>query len=95
MYSFEQSVWKDDFLASHSPGWWAEHIGRSQELQLVSCQEVADGPVFYREQALLSKPVGDFGLSSQQASALEIQQIEYERMDKPYMTIYKLLARHR
>lgn len=35
VYNFAKPVWEDDFLTSHSPGWWAEHIGRSNELELV------------------------------------------------------------
>ena len=95
VYNFAEPVWKDDFLTSHSPGWWADHIARSNELQLVSCKEVEDGRRFYEEQALLSEPVGYFGLSAQQARALEIRQIEYGRENRPYMTIYQLVARRK
>jgi hypothetical protein len=61
----------------------------------VSCVEVEDGPRFYEEQALLSEPEGYFGLSPQQARALEIRQIEYGRQHRPYMTLYQLVARRR
>lgn len=95
VYHFHQGVWEDDFLTSHSPGWWADHIAGSSELQLVSCEELDDGPRFYEEQALLSEPQGYFGLSPQQARALEIRQIEYGRENRPYMTAYRLVARRR
>ena len=92
VYSFAEPVWEDDFLTSHSPGWWAAHIARSKELRLVSCKELEDGRRMFEEQALLSEPKGYFGLSAQQARALEIRQIEYGRENRPYMTIYQLVA---
>lgn len=95
LYNFAEEVWQDDFLTSHSPGWWAAHIPRSQELKLISCEEVEDGRRFYEEQALLSEPVGYFGFSPQQARELEIRQIEYGREKRPYMTVYKMVARRR
>ena len=95
VYHFAQPVWEDDFLTSHSPGWWADHIARSEELQLVSCQEVEDGRRFYEEQALLTEPEGYFGLSAQQARELEIRQIAYGRENRPYMTVYQLVAKRR
>lgn len=95
VYSFAKPVWEDDFLTSHSPCWWADHIRRSDELQLVSCNEVEDGRRFYEEQALLSKPQGYFGMSAQEARELEIRQIEYGREHRPYMTVYQLVARRK
>ena len=95
VYSFAEPVWEGDFLTSHSPGWWAEHIARSSELELVSCKEVEDGRIFFEEQALLSEPSGYFGLSAQQARELEIRQIEYGRENRPYMTVYQLVARRK
>jgi SAM-dependent methyltransferase len=95
VYNFAQPVWEDDFLTSHSPGWWADHIDRSEELQLVSCKELEDGQRFYEEQALLTEPEGYFGLSPQQARELEIRQIEYGRENRPYMTIYQLVAKRK
>jgi SAM-dependent methyltransferase len=95
VYSFSQVVWEDDFLTSHSPGWWADHIARSEELQLVSCEELEDGQRFYEEQALLTEPEGYFGLSPEQARELEIRQIEYGRENRPYMTVYLLVARRK
>jgi SAM-dependent methyltransferase len=95
VYSFADPVWRDDFMTSHSPGWWADHLARSSVLQLVSCGELEDGPRFYEEQALLSEPEGYFGLSPQQARALEIRQIEYGRNHRPYMTIYQLVAKRK
>ena len=95
VYSFAKPVWEEDFLTSHSPNWWADHIARSTELNLVSCQELEDGQRFYEEQALLSELEGYFGLSAQQARALEIRQIEYGRKNRPYMTVYKLVAKRR
>jgi len=95
VYNFAKPVWEDDFLTSHSPGWWADHIARSEELQLVSCRELEDGQRFYEEQALLTEPEGYFGLSAQQARELEIRQIEYGREHRPYMTVYELVARRK
>jgi SAM-dependent methyltransferase len=95
VYAFAEEVWRDDFLTSHSPGWWAAHIARSSVLELVSCEEVEDGPRYYEEQALLSEPHGYFGMSPQQARALEIRQIEYGREHRPYMTVYQLVARRK
>ena len=95
IYSFAKVVWEDDFLTSHSPAWWAEHISRSNELELVSCTELQDGTRYYEEQALLSEPEGYFGLSAQEARELEIRQIEYGRENKPYMTVYQLVARRK
>ena len=93
VYNFAEVVWREDFLTSHSPGWWAEHISRSVELELLSCAELEDGRRFFEEQALLTEPEGYFGLDAQQARELEIRQIEYGRQNRPYMTIYKLVAR--
>ena len=95
VYHFAEAVWRNDFMTSHSPGWWAEHIARSNLLELVSCVELEDGPRLYEEQALLSEPEGYFGLSPQQARALEIRQIEYGRNHRPYMTLYQLVARRK
>ena len=95
VYNFAKPVWEDDFLTSHSLDWWADHIARSEELQLVSCREVEDGPRFYEEQALLAEPEGYFGLSAQQARELEIRQIEYGRENRPYMTVYQLVAKRK
>ena len=95
VFNFAKHVWEDDFLTSHSPGWWADHIASSNELQLLSCQELEDGQRFYEEQALLTKPEGYLGLSAQQACALEIRQIEYGRENSPYMTVYKLVAKRK
>jgi SAM-dependent methyltransferase len=95
VYNFAQPVWQDDFLTSHSPGWWADHIARSDVLQLVSCKELEDGQRFYEEQALLTEPEGYFGLSAQQARELEIRQIEYGRENRPYMTVYQLVAKRK
>ena len=94
-YNFSRQVWEDDFLTSHSPSWWADHIACSNELQLLSCQEVVDGQRFYEEQALLTEPEGYLGLSAEQARALEIRQIEYGRENRPYMTVYKLVAKRK
>jgi SAM-dependent methyltransferase len=93
VYKFDKSVWEDDFLPSHSPAWWADHIERSEELELVSCVEIEDGQRFYEEQALLTEPEGYFGLNAQQARELEIRQIEYGRENRPYMTVYQLVAK--
>ena len=95
VYNFAEEVWKGDFLTSHSPGWWANHIARSKELQLVSCKELTNGQRYYEEQALLTEPKGYFGLSAQQARELEIRQIEYGRNNRPYMTLYQLVAKRR
>lgn len=95
VYNFAEEVWRDDFRTSHSPGWWAEHIRRSQELALISCAELEDGRRFFEEQALLTEPQGYLGLDAQQARELEIRQIEYGRQNRPYMTIYKLVARRK
>ncbi len=95
VYNFAAPVWENDFLTSHSPDWWANHIARSPMLQLVSCKELEDGPRFYEEQALLTEPEGYFGLSTQQARELEIRQIEYGRENRPYMTIYQLVAKRK
>ncbi len=94
-YDFAEPVWQEDFLKSHSPGWWSKHIAQSKRLQLVSCQELEDGRRFYEEQALLSEPKGYFGLTPQEARELEIRQIEYGRANRPYMTIYQLVALRR
>ena len=95
VYSFAEPVWAEDFMTLHSPDWWAEHLGGSKELQLVSCRELEDGRVFYEEQALVSEPEGYFGLSAQEARELEIRQIEYGREQGPAMTIHLLVARRR
>jgi SAM-dependent methyltransferase len=95
VYSFAEEVWRDDFMTSHSPGWWADHIARSGVLELVSCEKVDDGRRYYEEQALLSEPQGYFGMSPQEARALEIRQIEYGRANRPYMTVYQLVARRK
>ena len=95
VYNFAKPVWEDDFLTSHSPGWWADHIARSEELHLVSCRELEDGQRFYEEQALLTEPEGYLGLSAQQARELEIRQIEYGRENRPYMTVYQLVAKRK
>ncbi len=95
VYNFAKPVWEADFLTSHSPDWWANHIARSTRLQLISCQELEDGQRFYEEQALLSEPTGYFGLSAQQARELEIRQIEFGRENRPYMTVYQLVARRK
>ena len=95
VYNFAKPVWEEDFLTSHSPGWWADHLEQSKELELVSCKELEDGQRFYEEQALLSEPEGYFGLDAQRARELEIRQIEYGRENKPYMTVYQLVAKRR
>jgi len=95
VYNFAKPVWEDDFLTSHSPDWWANHIAQSEELDLVSCHELEDGQRFYEEQALLTAPEGYLGLSAQQARKLEIRQIEYGRKNRPYMTAYKLVAKRK
>jgi cyclopropane fatty-acyl-phospholipid synthase-like methyltransferase len=95
VYSFAEPVWKDDFLTSHSPDWWADHIAQSKELQLVSCEELEDGQRYFEEQALLTEPEGYFGFNAQEARALEIQQIEFGRENRPYMTIYELVAKRK
>lgn len=95
VYNFATPVWEEDFLTLHSPDWWANHIARSKELQLVSCKELEDGQRFYEEQALLTEPEGYFGLSAQQARELEIRQIEYGRKNRPYMTVHQLVAKRK
>jgi SAM-dependent methyltransferase len=95
VYDFAEQVWEEDFLKLHSPGWWADHVARSSELELVSCQELEDGQIFYEEQALVSEPEAYLGLTALQARELEIRQIEYGRQNRPYMTVYQLVARRR
>lgn len=97
VYNFAEPVWKDDFLTSHSPGWWADHISRSCLLELVSCLELEDGQRYFEEQALLTplEEEGYFGLSGAEARALEIRQIAYGQENRPYMTAYQLIARRR
>lgn len=95
VYSFAERVWEEDFMALHSPGWWASHVAGSTELQLLSCDELEDGRRFYEEQALVSEPEGYFGLSAREARELEIRQIEYGRQFRPYMTVFLLVARRR
>jgi len=46
VYNFAKPVWEGDFLTSHSPGWWADHIARSEELQLVSCESVSEKSIY-------------------------------------------------
>ena len=92
VYNFANPVWEGDFLTSHSPDWWSDHIARSENLCVTWCEELEDGRRFYEEQALLSEPHGYFGLSAEQARQLEIRQIEFGRRFRPYMTIYKLVA---
>ena len=93
VYAFAQEVWEDDFLTSHSPPWWAEHVARSPLLQVRFCREVEDGRLYFEEQALISEPEGYLGMSPQEARALEIRQIEWGREHRPYMTVYELVAR--
>lgn len=96
VYNFDHWIWEHDFLTTHSPGWWADHMARSELLQVVSCQEVEDGRIFYEEQALLTDPQSRdfFGVeTAQQERELELRQIEYGRAHRPYMTIYQLVAR--
>jgi SAM-dependent methyltransferase len=93
VYAFAEEVWRDDFSTSHSPDWWAAHIGRSSLLTVEACQQVPDGRRYYEEQALVSEPHGYFGMSAQEARALEIRQIEWGRAHAPYMTVYELAAR--
>ena len=96
VYNFSPLVWEDDFLTSHSPAWWASHIARSSELQLLSCQELEDGQRYFEEQALLTDPgEGYLGLNGPQARELELRQIAYGRENRPYMTVYQLVARRR
>jgi hypothetical protein len=95
VYNFASRVWEADFLTSHSPGWWADHIAQSERLQVLSCSELQDGQIFYEEQALLTEAEGYFGLSPRQARELEIRQIEYGRSNRPYMTVYQLVARRK
>jgi SAM-dependent methyltransferase len=95
VYNFAEPVWEEDFLTLHSPGWWADQVARSDVLQLLSCEELVDGRLFYEEQALLSEPEGYLGLSAQQARELEIRQIEFGRESRPYMTVYRLVARRK
>jgi SAM-dependent methyltransferase len=95
VYGFAEEVWRADFLTSHSPRWWAAHIARSSVLELVSCEQVDDGRVYYEEQALVSEPQGYFGVSPREARALEVRQIEYGRVYRPYMTVYQLVARRK
>ena len=93
VYNFAGRVWEEDFLTSHSPGWWANHIAGSEELELVSCWELEDGRLFFEEQALLTEPEGYLGLSPKEARELEIRQIQFGRENRPYMTVYMLVAR--
>ncbi len=95
VYYFAEKVWKADFLTSHSPGWWVDHVDRSDELEVVSCQELGDGQRFYEEQLLYTEPEGYFGMSAAEARALEIRQIEYGQEHRPYMTVYQLVARRK
>lgn len=44
---------------------------------------------------VVSLTEGYFGLSAQEARELEIRQIEYGRENKPYMTVYQLVARRK
>ena len=64
-------------------------------MKVKGCEELDDGPRFYEEQALLTEPEGYFGLSAQQARALEIRQIEYGRENRPYLTVYQLVAKRK
>jgi SAM-dependent methyltransferase len=93
VYAFAEEVWKADFMTSHSPPWWADHVERSSLLKVESCGEVKDGRRYFEEQALLSKPQGYFGMSAEEARALEIRQIEWGRAHRPYMTVYELVSR--
>lgn len=95
VYAFAEPVWEEDFLTLHSPDWWARQFGDSEELRLVSCQELEDGQVFYEEQALVSEPEGYFGMNAEEARELEIRQIVYGREHEPYMTIHRLVARRK
>ena len=52
-------------------------------------------PRFYEEQALISEPEGYFGMSPQEARALEIRQIAWGQEQRPYMTVYELVAKRR
>jgi SAM-dependent methyltransferase len=93
VYAFAKEVWEDDFMTSHSPPWWAAHIARSPLLDVEFCRKVEDGRRLYEEQALISEPKGYFGMTPQEARALEIRQIEWGREHRPYMTVYELVAR--
>jgi hypothetical protein len=57
--------------------------------------KLEDGPRYYEEQALLTEPEGYFGMSPSEARELEIRQIEYGRENRPYMTVYRLLAKRK
>jgi SAM-dependent methyltransferase len=93
VYAFAQPVWEGDFMTSHSPPWWAEHVARSPLLDVEFCREVEEGRRYYEEQALIAEPEGYFGMTAQEARALEIRQIEWGRAHRPYMTVYELVAR--
>ena len=80
-------------LTSHSPPWWADHVARSPLLEVESCEQVTDGRRYFEEQALVSEPEGYFGMTAQEARALEVRQIEWGRAHRPYMTVYELVAR--
>jgi SAM-dependent methyltransferase len=93
VYAFDPRVWEADFCTSHSPSWWAQHVARSRLLKVEFCQEVEHGRRYFEEQALISEPEGYFGMTPQEARALEIRQIEWGRAHRPYMTVYELVAR--
>jgi hypothetical protein len=44
---------------------------------------------------LFTEPEGYFGLSPQEARALEMRQIEFGREYRPYMTVYQLVAKRK
>ncbi len=95
VYDFAKDVWENDFLTSHSPSWWGQHVAQVDNLEVITSEEIEDGPRYYEEQALIAD-LDDYsmwGLSPEQGRELEVRQILFGRENRPYMTNYRLVAR--
>ena len=92
VYNFAENVWKEDFLKLHSPQWWNKLFNETEGIKVLSWGELPNGRIMYEDHIQHFQSDGYFGLDSKQAYELELRQIKYGRIHRPYMTIFTLAA---
>jgi hypothetical protein len=83
------NVWDDDFSKMHSPPWWESLFRDSGLVQVVHCGELEDAVVLY-EDLVLYQLERRFDVEDVERS---IAQLAYGRENRPYKTLFVMMAR--
>lgn len=82
-------VFADDFSKQHTPKWWRDLFARSGLLQVVSCAELPDATILYKD---LVRYEHENNIAPEDVE-ISLEQLEWGRTHTPRKSLFTLTAR--